>query len=112
MHYPAKMKELNKAEIKIFDNLHKAIRNDEEWLEFSKFFMLYLDGVISINDMFVLFEDKFGHKIKEELKNEIEILLPTRDHNRRLQSDILRPWNDLENQKFEKMQDSSYYKID
>jgi hypothetical protein len=46
------------------------------------------------------------------LKSEIEQLLPTRDHHRRLSSDILRPWNDLENQKFEKIHDSSYYKID
>lgn len=38
--------------------------------------------------------------------------MPTRDGQRRLQSDILRPWNDLENQRFEKIQDSSYYKID
>jgi|TARA_B110000285_G_scaffold232946_1_gene305368 hypothetical protein len=29
-----------------------------------------------------------------------------------LKSDILRPWNDLENQKFEKIHDSSYYRIE
>lgn len=39
-------------------------------------------------------------------------MLPTRDSQRRLQSDILRPWNDLENQRFEKIHDSSYYRID
>jgi histone deacetylase complex regulatory component SIN3 len=38
-------------------------------------------------------------------------LLPTRENHRRLQSDILKPWNDPENQKFTKILDSSYYKI-
>jgi len=97
MHYPAKYKDLNKVEVKTFENLHKAIKSDQDWTDFSKFFMLYLEGIISLNDMFMLFEEKFGSKIKEELKAEIEQLLPTRDHNRRLKSDILRPWNDLEN---------------
>ena len=58
-----------------------------------------------------MFDERFGSRIKPELKKEIEELLPTRDGQRRLQSDILKPWNDLENQKFEKIQDSSYYKI-
>lgn len=97
MHYPAKYKDLNKFELKTFDNLHKIIRSDTDWLDFTKLFMLYLEGILSLADMFMLFEDKFGHKIKEDLKSEIEQLLPTRDHNRRLSSDILRPWNDLEN---------------
>ena len=38
-------------------------------------------------------------------------MLPTRENHRRLQSDILKPWNDPENQKFTKILDSSYYKI-
>jgi histone deacetylase complex regulatory component SIN3 len=46
------------------------------------------------------------------LKKDLQLLLPTRENSRRLQSDILKPWNDLENQKFEKIHDSSYYKID
>jgi len=58
-----------------------------------------------------MFDERFGSRIKPELKKEIEELLPTRDGQRRLQSDILKPWNDLENQKFEKIHDSSYYKI-
>ena len=32
-------------------------------------------------------------------------MLPTRENHRRLQSDILKPWNDLENQKFTKIHD-------
>lgn len=46
------------------------------------------------------------------MRKEFEILLPTRDHNRRYLSDILKPWNDLENQKFEKIHGSSYFKLD
>jgi hypothetical protein len=56
MHFPSKMKDLNKAEIRTFDSLHRAIRNDQDWLEFSKTLMLYLEGIISINDMFLLFD--------------------------------------------------------
>jgi len=39
-------------------------------------------------------------------------LLPTRDVNRRNLSNLLKAWNDTENQTFEKVADSSYYKID
>jgi len=70
-----------------------------------------LEGVIGLRDFFNMFDERFGSRIKPELKKEIEELLPTRDGQRRLQSDILKPWNDLENQKFEKIHDSSYYKI-
>jgi len=56
MHYPSKMKDLNKQEIRTFDVLHRAIRNDQDWLDFSKTFLLYLEGIISINDMFMLFD--------------------------------------------------------
>lgn len=103
MHYPAKYKDLNKFEIKTFENLHKSLKSEIDWMNFTKIFMLYLEGIVSMSDMFMLFEDKFGHRIKEDLRHDIEKLLPTRDHNRRLKSDILRPWNDLENQKFEKI---------
>jgi hypothetical protein len=61
MHYPAKYKDLNKFELKTFDNLHKIIRSDSDWLDFTKLFMLYLEGILSLQDMFMLFEDKFGH---------------------------------------------------
>jgi hypothetical protein len=39
-------------------------------------------------------------------------LLPTRDINRRNLSSLLKAWNDTENTTFEKVPDSSYYKID
>lgn len=39
--------------------------------------------------------------------------MPTRNASRRQYSTLIRPWNDLENQPFEKISpDSSYYKID
>lgn len=110
--YPNQCKDLNKIEIKTFDSLHKQIRMEPDWQDFAKVFLLYLEGIISLSDFFKLFDEKFGSKLKQDLKNEIEQLLPTREHNRRLKSDILRPWNDLENQKFEKIQDSSYYRIE
>ena len=88
------------------------MRSDSEWNEFNKLFRLYLDGVISIEQFFLLFDDRFGYRLNENLKEELKILLPTRDHSRRCQSNILKPWNDLENQKFEKIPESSYFKID
>lgn len=65
-----------------------------------KLFTLYIEGVIGIKDFYTIFDDRFGAKLKPDLKKELEVLLPTRDNGRRMQSDILKPWNDLENQKF------------
>ena len=46
----------------------------------------------------------------------MEKLLPTRDQSRRPLSKLLKPWNDTENlqtnQSFEKIPDSSYYRIE
>lgn len=89
-----------------------ALSSDAEWQEFNKLFKLYLDGVISIEQFFLLFDERFAYKLSESLKEEVKNLFPTKDHSRRCQSNILKPWNDLENQKFEKIPDSSYYKID
>lgn len=41
----------------------------------------------------------------------MEKLLLTRDKNRRIFSNLLKPWNDTENQKYEKIPNSSYYRI-
>lgn len=62
-------------------------------------------------EFFKLFEAKFGSKVRQDIKDEIEKLLPTRDMNRRTQSNLLKPWNDIENQTFERLPDSSYYRI-
>jgi hypothetical protein len=50
--------------------------------------------------------------VRQEIKDEIEKLLPTRDMNRRALSNLLKPWNDIENQTFERLPDSSYYRIE
>ena len=103
--------DFNKYELKTFEKLHRMIGIENEWLDFMKLLMLYMEGVISIHDMFTLFDYKFGSRLKADMMNEISALLPTRDHNRRLGSDILRPWNDLENQQFHKIYGSSYFKL-
>ena len=77
-NYPSTYKDLNKNEIKTFENLHKQIRSDVDWHDFVKIFFLYLEGVINLKDMFTLFDEKFAYKLKDELKLEIEQLLPTR----------------------------------
>ena len=58
-------------------------------------FQLYVHGVISLEDLFTITEDKYA-KLKEDLKLEIEKLFCSREESRRVKSDILRPWNDLE----------------
>lgn len=103
--------DLAKPEISTFVNLQKQLRSEEDWSTFIKLFCLYMEGVVGLKDFFALFDERFGSKIKADLKKEIQDLIPTRGSQRRLQSDILKPWNDLENQKFEKIPDSSYYKI-
>lgn len=70
-----------------------------------------MEGVVGLKDFFNNFDERFGTKIKPELRKELQDLIPTRGISRRLQSDILKPWNDLENQNFEKIPNSSYYKI-
>jgi hypothetical protein len=88
-----------------------VIKNDYEWVEFAKLFSIYLDGIISIDQLYQLFDDKFGYKLNESLREEIKVLFPSRDQSRRGNSNILKPWNDLENQKFDKVPGSSYCKI-
>lgn len=67
--------------------------------------------MINLKTFFELLDERFKDKIKPDLRKELQELIPTRLHQRRIQSDILRPWNDLENQKFEKIHGSSYFKI-
>ena len=80
-------------------------------MDFIKIFLLYLEGVISLKDFYMLFDGKFGSRIKMDLQKDIDQLFPTRENARRVQSDILKPWYDIENQKFTKIPDSTYYKI-
>lgn len=73
---------------------------------------MYFEGVFSLTEFSKLYEEKFANKLKQEIKDEIEKVIPTRDQNRRALSNLLKPWNDTENQTFEKIPDSSYYKIE
>jgi hypothetical protein len=74
-----------------------VIKNDYDWVEFAKLFQIYIDGIIGIDQLFSIFDEKYGHKIGETLREEIKVLFPSRDHSRRTNSNILKPWNDLEN---------------
>lgn len=94
------------------DNLFKSLKDERDWISFCKILYLYFEGVFTLTELFKLLEDKFGNKIKPEIRDEIEKLLPTRDQNRRAVSSLLKPWNDIDNQTFEKIPDSSYYKIE
>ena len=87
------------------------MKDEKDWPAFCKLFKLYFVGVLSLTEFFKLYEDKFCNKLRQEIKDELQKLLPTRDQSRRAQSDLLKPWNDTENQTFEKIQESSYYRI-
>lgn len=76
-------KNINKAELKVFQNLHQQIKNDYEWIEFIKLFQIYFDGIIGIDQLFAIFDEKFSYKLTESLKEDIKVLLPSRDHSRR-----------------------------
>lgn len=77
--------------------MQKQLRFEEDWNTFTKLFRLYMEGVVGLKDFFVLLDERFGNRIKPDLKKELKDLIPTRGSQRRLQSDILKPWNDLEN---------------
>lgn len=109
--YPT-FKNIKSNDIRPLDNLFKSLKDEKDWIAFCKILFLYLEGVFSLTEFSKLFEDKFCNKMKQEIKDEIEKLIPTRDQNRRQLSNLLRPWSDAENQTFEKIPDSSYYKID
>lgn len=105
-------KTLNKHEVKPLDNLFRSLKDDRDWIAFCKILYLYFEGVFSLTEFCKIYDEKFSSKLKQEIKDEIEKLLPTRDQNRRGLSNLLKPWNDTENQTFEKIPNSSYYKIE
>jgi hypothetical protein len=65
------------------DNLFKSLKDEKDWIAFCKILFLYLEGVFSLTEFSRLFEEKFANKMKQEIKDEIEKLIPTRDQNRR-----------------------------
>ena len=74
---------------------------------------MYFEGVFSLREYHTLYTLKFGSKLKQDVRDELEKLLPTRNANRRALSALLRQWNDLDNnQLFDKISPTqSYYKI-
>lgn len=111
--YPA-LRNINKHEIKVLDNMFKSLKEEKDWHCFCKLLYLYFEGVFTLTEVLKLFEDKFSNKVKQEIKEEVGKLIPTRDQNRRAVSNLLKTWNDIENLNqlnFEKIPDSSYYKI-
>ena len=105
-------KNVDKHGLKPLDNFFKSIRDEKDWIAFCKLLYLYFEGVLSLKEFFQLYDEKFQQKLKQEIKDEMDKLLPTRDINRRNLSMLLKAWNDTENTTFEKVADSSYYKID
>lgn len=109
--YPT-LKNIKSNDIRPLDNLFKSLKDEKDWIAFCKLLYLYFEGVFSLSEFSKMYEEKFNNKLKQEIKDEIEKLIPTRDQNRRALSNLLKPWNDTENQTFEKIPDSSYYKIE
>lgn len=104
---------INKNELKVFENLFKSLRDVKDQYMFCKLLHIYFAGVLSLREFVTLYDSKFAARLRQEVKDEVEKLLPTRNASRRLQSTLIKPWNDLENQAFEKISpDSSYYRID
>jgi len=107
---PVGAKNINKLEIKAFENFYKALRSEQDWILFCKFFSLYFDGVINIKLFALEFDDRFSY-VRQEVRDELTDFLFSRENSRRTHSDILRPWNDLEHQTFQKLAGSSYLKM-
>ena len=94
---PSALAAINKQELRTFEALQRTLRVEEDWLSFVKLFKLYLDGIIGQKDFVTLIDAKFDTRIGPDLKNDLVNLLPSRDAQRRVNSNILKPWNDLEN---------------
>ena len=90
------------------------MRDVKEIKQFTKLLYIYFSGVLNLSEFeMLLYDSKFASRLRQEVINEIKKLLPTRDASRRMQSTLIKPWNDLEKQDFEKIApDSSYYRID
>ena len=49
-----------------------------------KLFMLYWSGIISQKDFLEIFDERYGAKIKSDIRKDLESLLPSRDNHRRI----------------------------
>ena len=111
-HSHPNQRPINRNELRLLDNFFRSLRDEKDWIAFCQLLHLYFEGVLSMKEFFQLYDEKFQSKLKQDTKDEMDRLLPTRDQNRRTLSNLLKAWNDTENQTFEKVADSSYYKID
>lgn len=72
-------KNINKHELKPLDTLFRSLKEEKDWILFCKLLYLYFEGVLSLTEFFKLYDEKFQTKLKQEIKDEIEKLIPTRD---------------------------------
>jgi histone deacetylase complex regulatory component SIN3 len=97
----------------VIENLFKCLRDHKDQANFCKLLKIYFDGVLNLRDFVTLFNGRYLARLQPQVKDEIEKLLPTRNASRRGVSLLIKPWNDLDHQAFEKISpDSSYYRID
>ena len=45
----------------------------------------------------MIFQEKFAARLRNDLRKELEMLLPSRDGQRKHSSILLKPWNELDN---------------
>ena len=77
--YNPNQKISNKNEVKPFDNFFRSLKEDKDWQDFCKLLSSYFEGVLSLREFFNLYDEKFQNKVKQEVRDELEKLLPTRD---------------------------------
>lgn len=74
--------------------------------------MLYQEGIISQLDFMAIFHESFAPRLRTDLRKELEALLSSRNDQRRAHANLLKPWNELDSQRWSKIADSSYFKLD
>jgi hypothetical protein len=52
-------KSINKNELKPLENLFKSTKEEKDWGIFCKMLFLYFEGVTSISELILLFDEKF-----------------------------------------------------
>ena len=57
-------KSINKHELKPLDNFFRSIRDEKDWMAFVKLLYLYFEGVLSLKDFFMVYDEKFQQKLK------------------------------------------------
>lgn len=87
------------------------LKDPKDWEAFCKILSLYMDGVFSLKQFFILFDEKFKSKFKPEVKEELDKLLQSRDTTRRTNCKMLKSWNDVEGFNLERVPSQCYYKL-